>query len=119
MLNEASHSGGEVKTFCVTRRQCGHQRSVSDDMHILGRRIMAAGGSPRRQEGRNPKSETRNPKQIQITKKRNSKHLVHDRADQEVLDIPSLALGICFGFRASDFGFLTYPHIDFCAEGMR
>ena len=49
----------------------------------------------------NPKSETRNPKQIQMPnapRPRTASRVV-------VLVIPCLVLGVCFGLRVSDFGF--------------
>jgi len=52
----------------------------------------------------NPKSESRNPKQIQMRKEekaRNSAALV--------LKIFHLMIRVCFGFRISDFGF-EYAH---------
>src|ERR1035441_1581744 len=51
----------------------------------------------------NPKSETRNPKQIQMPngpRPRTASRVV-------VWVIPCLVLGVCFGLRGSDFGF---PH---------
>ena len=50
----------------------------------------------------NPKHEFRNPKQARMTKNR----MTQTRGGSRVWIIPSFVLLICFGFRASDFGFI-------------
>jgi hypothetical protein len=56
----------------------------------------------------NPKSESRNPKQIPNLKSEGTKPFSYDFAGiGEVWNLRILVIGICFGFRDSDFGFET------------
>ena len=64
-------------------------------------RRSSASGNCLAVRGGNSKSEARTPKQIQTP----NGGMFENCPSKVVLDIPALVLGICFGFRASDFGF--------------
>ncbi len=63
----------------------------------------------------NPKSEYRNPKQIQNTKAQMFETFL-DARYWIVLNILILVIRYCFGFRASNFGFV-FTHLEYLSPG--